>query len=443
VGGRDRKRFERRAIGARFDRFSKSLRQDARDRLPTWELLVADVETDFCVVGGGPAGLTLALLLVRSGTRVVLLERSRSLDREYRGEILQPGGQLVLDALGVLDPAVAAGGYLLDRFQLVEHGKVLLDADYRRLPGPYDRLVSLPQRHILAELLARCREHEGFTYREGCKAVRLLTAGDRVTGVAGNGPEGTLEVSAHCVIGADGRYSRVRRLAGIDAGRLDAFDQDVLWFKLPLPDPAPREVRVFRAGGNPVITYPSYPDRLQVGWTLPHGRYRELAADGLGALKERIARAMPPYGDLVRDSITSARDLTILDVFAGDASEWARDGLVLLGDSAHTHSPIGAQGINLAIQDAVAMHPALLESLRRSDASAGFFEPYLRARHRAISRITRIQIMQSKAMLSTGRISGMLRPRIAMLVSRTPAYRKIFDTIAFGDRTVQAAVTRA
>lgn len=403
---------------------------------------MADVETDFCIVGGGPAGLTLALLLARSGVRVAVLERSRSLDREYRGEILQPGGQLVLDALGVLGPAMAAGGYPLDRFQLVEHGKVLLDADYRRLPGPYDRLISLPQRHILAELLAHCRKHEEFTYLEGHRAARLLAAEGRVTGVAGDGPGGQLSVSAHCVIGADGRYSKVRRLAGIDAGRLDAFEQDVLWFKLPLPDPAPREVRVFRAGGNPVITYPSYPDRLQVGWTLPHGQYRELAADGLEPLKERIARAMPPYADLVHDSVTGAKALTMLDVFAGNASEWARDGLVLIGDSAHTHSPIGAQGINLAIQDAVALHPVLLESLRRSDATARFFEPYLRARRRAISRITRIQIMQSKAMLSTGRVSGVLRPRVAMLVSRTPAYRKIFDTIAFGDRDLQAAVSR-
>ncbi|KOG85634.1 hypothetical protein ADK38_35580, partial [Streptomyces varsoviensis] len=57
---------------------------------------------DVCVVGAGPAGLTLALLMVRSGARVTVLERSPSLDRAYRGEILQPGGQRLLDSLGVL-----------------------------------------------------------------------------------------------------------------------------------------------------------------------------------------------------------------------------------------------------------------------------------------------------------------------------------------------------
>ncbi|MFC5183733.1 FAD-dependent monooxygenase [Actinomadura harenae] len=398
---------------------------------------MADLTTDFCIVGGGPAGLTLALLLVRSGARVVVLERSRSLDRDYRGEILQPGGQALLDALGVLDPALAAGGYAMDRFQLVEHGRTLIDADYRGLPGPFGRLLSLPQRHVLEELLAQCGKFEEFVHLGGCRAVRLLGSGGRVEGVEGDRAAGSPTVHAHCVIGADGRYSKVRRLAGIEAGRLDVFDQDVLWFRLPLSGPVPREVRIFRAGGNPVITYPSYPDSLQVGWTLPHGRYRALAEAGVGELRERIARAMPPYADLVRASITSARDLTLLDVFAGDAAEWARDGLVLIGDSAHTHSPIGAQGINLAIQDAVALHGVLLDSLRRRDATARFFEPYVRDRRRTINRITRIQIMQSKAMLSTGRLGGALRPRIAGLVSRTPAYRRVFDTIAFGDRTIQ------
>lgn len=89
-----------------------------------------DITTDICVVGAGPAGLTLALLMLRSGARVTVLDRTRSFEREYRGEILQPGAMTLLDRLGVLDGARARGGYELGRFQLVENERLLMDIDY-------------------------------------------------------------------------------------------------------------------------------------------------------------------------------------------------------------------------------------------------------------------------------------------------------------------------
>src|SRR5205814_9377321 len=65
----------------------------------------------------------------------------------------------------------------------------------------------------------------------------------------------------------------------------------------------------------------------------------------------QIGRAVPEYADQIHEHVRALSDLTLLDVFAGCARRWAADGLLLIGDSAHTHSPIGAQGINLAVQD--------------------------------------------------------------------------------------------
>src|SRR5262249_17925273 len=107
-----------------------------------------DTTADVCVVGAGPAGLTLSLLLVRSGLSTVLVERSGSLARAYRGEIPQPGGQRLLAQLGVLDGARERGSHELTGFQLLDGGRVLLDVDYRRLAPPYDRLLSIPQQHV-------------------------------------------------------------------------------------------------------------------------------------------------------------------------------------------------------------------------------------------------------------------------------------------------------
>lgn len=399
-----------------------------------------DDETDFCVVGAGPAGLVLALLLLRSGARVTVLERASSFSRDYRGEILQPGGLALLDQLGVLAGARARGGYAHRRFRLVERGRPLLDIDYRRLPAPYDHLLSLPQRHLLEELLAQCRGRDGFDYRAGTRISELVREDGRVRGVVADGPDGRRTVRAHCVVGADGRFSKTRRLAGIDGQRLEAFDHDVLWFKVPLPCPAdPPDVTIFRSSANPVLAYHSYPDRLQLGWTLPHRGYAAVAEHGIEHVKQQIGRAIPQYAELIDAHLHTLADLSLLDVFAGCADRWAVDGLLLIGDSAHTHSPIGAQGINLAIQDAVLAHPVLVDSLRSRDAGAARLNRFTGQRRRSVERVLKLQVLQSRAMLSQNRVGNALRPRAARLLAHTPVYPRVLRRIAYGDRPVVLA----
>ncbi|MFJ1755847.1 FAD-dependent monooxygenase [Kitasatospora sp. NPDC088134] len=395
-------------------------------------------EADVCVVGAGPAGLVLALLLLKSGLRVAVVERARAHQREFRGEILQPGAMALLDTLGVLAGARARGAHAHERFRLIEGGRALLDIDYRRLPAPHDHLLSLPQAHLLDELLLHCEKFEGFGYFDGHRVGELLREGTRTVGVRA----GTLEVRAPVVVGADGRFSKVRRLAGIEAGRTEAFDLDVLWFKLKVPERAPgerRDVRVFRDGGNPVLAYDSYPDSAQIGWTLPHKGYQQVAAQGIDRLRDQLAAAAPPYADLIRAQIRSARDVSLLDVFSGRAERWADDGLVLIGDAAHTHSPIGAQGINLAVQDAVVLHPILVRALADGDTSAARLGEFETRRGPDIAATMKLQGLQSKAMLSRGGLAAKIRPKLAALVQRTPLGRKILDRIAFGNRAVRIA----
>lgn len=396
-----------------------------------------ELATDFCIVGAGPAGLTLALLLLRSGARVAVVERSSTFSRDFRGEVLQPGGMRVLDELGVLGEARERGCHEHDRFVLLERGRPLLVSDYRALPGPYACLLSVPQQHVLDVLLGRCRDYPKMAYLGGNRVRSLLTDRGRIRGLECGGPSGRTTVLAHCIVGADGRYSKVRQLAGIATLRLDAFHQDVLWFKVNGRSAVVRDVQVFRETDSPVIAYTSHPNMIQFGWTLPHGGYAGLAEAGVAHIKHELRAAIPPYADLIDDEIGSMRDLNLLDVFSAMAAEWVRDGLVLIGDSAHTHSPIGAQGLNLAIQDAVLVHPVLIESLRRRDASAEFLSSFPRMRQPDIKRIARIQIMQSRMMLSTGWLAARARPVLARAVSHSPVFHRVQRHLAFGNPRIR------
>ena len=133
---------------------------------------------------------------------------------------------------------------------------------------------------------------------------------------------------------------------------------------------------IFRSSANPVLAYHSYPDHLQLGWTLPHRGYAAVAEHGIEHVKQQVSKAIPQYAELIDAHLHTLAELSLLDVFAGCAERWAVDGLLLIGDSAHTHSPIDAQGINLAIQDAVLAHPVLVDSLRARDAGAALLNRF-------------------------------------------------------------------
>ena len=187
------------------------------------------------IVGAGPAGAGLALLLASRGVPVTLIERQLDFEREFRGEVMMPSGLEALDAMGVRVEETALPQRRPTELEIyVERRRVLrLTASAALFGGRTPLMVSQPA--LLEHLVALAGRCEGFLFLRGAAVRDLLRENGRVSGVRVETPQGEQQLAARLVVGADGRASVVRRRGGFEA-RQRGTPLDIVWTRLPWPE---------------------------------------------------------------------------------------------------------------------------------------------------------------------------------------------------------------
>jgi 2-polyprenyl-6-methoxyphenol hydroxylase-like FAD-dependent oxidoreductase len=187
----------------------------------------------------------------------------------------------------------------------------------------------------------------------GANVTELITEAGTVQGVRYASDDGTHEVRALLTVGADGRFSRVRSLAGFEPIKTSP-PMDVLWFRLPrLPsDPDAPGGAFGGIGKGHMVIGLDRGDYWQSGYVILKGSYQQVRAEGLEALRQHIVEIVPQLEKHVQ-SLTDWHQIALLSVESSRCPVWYKPGLLVIGDAAHVMSPIGGVGINYAIQDAV------------------------------------------------------------------------------------------
>lgn len=327
------------------------------------------------IAGAGPTGLMLACELRKAGVSVQLVDRADKRGRASRAAAIHPRTMELLDQRGVIDEFLAIGQPMLGAHFAG------IGLDLSTLPTRYPYMLGIMQT-ATEMILERFAERLGVRTQWSTELVGVHQDDDAVT-ITLRGPDGTIARRADYVIGCDGASSVVRRLAGIpfdgSNGELVTVLGDV-----ELDEPPAGWLMCDRRPAGTLTILPFGGLTGRSWWRI---MVTEYAAKPLrepvtfDRLRESTLR--------VADTDFGMRDPHWLSWFADaerQATRYRRGRVMLAGDAAHVHPPLGGQGMNLGIQDAVNLGWKLAAVLH-GHASQRLLDTYHEERHPVAARV--------------------------------------------------------
>jgi len=382
------------------------------------------LHTTCCIAGGGPAGMMLGLLLARAGVDVIVLEKHADFFRDFRGDTIHPSTMEVLHELGMLDDFLKLPYQKAEQIQGTIGDFKFIAADFTHLPVRCKFIALIPQWDFLAFIASHAKKYPTFHLKLEHEVTDLIWEGERVAGVRAKTKQGTVEIRADLVVGADGRGSCVREQSHLKVTDFGA-PFDVLWMRISRDANDPVQSLGNFQSGRALITI-NRKDYWQCGFLIPKGMLEPIKQKGLAAFQEDIAQTAPFLRERVGE-LDSWDKIKLLTVQVNRLDRWHLPGLLCIGDAAHAMSPMGGVGINLAIQDAVATANILAAPLRDKEVTEETLARVQQRRTWPTQMTQRLQIFMQNVFLlhvldSNQKISTPLFPK---LLARFPILRRI------------------
>jgi 2-polyprenyl-6-methoxyphenol hydroxylase-like FAD-dependent oxidoreductase len=325
--------------------------------------MVTKLQTECCIVGCGPAGAMLGLMLARRGIEVMVLEKHKDFLRDFRGDDISPATIEVLGQLGLDADFLALGPKRIEIVEAQTPGGPIILADMRRVRTKFPFFAVIPQWDFLDFVTQQAVREPSFSLLLSTEATGLLVGDTGVEGVRCRNGQGDVEIRARLTVAADGRFSTVREQAGLTI-KDTAAPIDVLWFRLPHTGQVPGAAMSVHLGGGQVMARIDRDTYWQVACVISKGSGQEIMQADVGDFRDTVKRCMPDIADAV-EGLHGWDQVSLLRVQTNRLRRWHRPGLICIGDAAHAMSPIGGAGINFAIGDAVALANRVAAPLRQ------------------------------------------------------------------------------
>ena len=353
--------------------------------------------TPIAIVGAGPAGMMLAYQLASNGIAVRVFERHKDFDREFRGEFVQPSAFEPLEQIGVLQKLTAAGRVTPISAVRMNRGSTVFATNIGPDGAPAGNIVHQPS--FLQLMHEECSRFPSYRLDLGARVDELLTEDGRVTGVGVRMGGKQEKIATRLVVACNGRNSILRKSVGAEAAQLEE-PSSVLWlrFQLGEGDALPDTLDGFVSTKAFVALYPTYGGRAQLMWRRAKSHPLDWKSP-LDVLKKELLEDTPAKWHPIVEKLDESTEKQVLHVICDHLKSWSSPGVLFLGDAAHTMSPVGGQGLTMAIRDAVVAANHIIDAERAGTPVDEALCARIEAERR--SEVETMQAFQQKA----GRIS--------------------------------------
>lgn len=326
------------------------------------------IQKDVVIVGGGPAGMVLGIMLANVGINVMVLESHMNFDREYRGEVLQPRFLQLMEQIGLRQKIESLPHAQVEAGMIFHKGRKVGQFSFHRFIPEIPYAIWTPQPILLQAYYDLIQNSPHFEMMFHAPVKKLLRINGQVTGVVVETTEKErIEIHAKVTVGADGRFSTIRRLGGFELEYED-YPGDIIWFNIERPEEQKDVLQFHLTDTYQYLTLPKYPNLLQVGIILEKGRWKQIQQAGIEVFKEDLAKVDPSFDSFLQ-KVTSFRSFVPLQAKTQYIRQWAQDGCLLIGDAAHCSSPAGAIGVSLAVTTAAVAAEVIFDALQTDDIS--------------------------------------------------------------------------
>lgn len=372
------------------------------------------------IIGAGPVGLTMAVLLAQSGMKVQVYERRGDSPMHSMAIGLHPPAQQVLYEAGLGQKLLEQGVKITDGIAFCA-GKKIASMDFTSIGAVPPYILSLPQSTTVELLRTRLKKLDPKALMTRAEFTRILDQSQYAVEFETVDASGPKRRRADWLIGADGIHSTVRTQLGVDFKRR-SFPDRYLMGDFPENTGWEHSAALFLESAGIVESFPLPGERRR--WVARLGRGEDEHTNLPGLIEDRTGEKVDASRCSMRSYFTTANS---------SASQMVLGRVVLIGDAAHQISPIGGQGMCVGLIDAQQLAPLLTAGSEKAELQ--FFERRRLKESRNAGRKAAVN-------MSLGRpLSKGLLPVRNLLLSAAARNRRIHNLIA-RSFTMSGSITR-